>query len=131
MVDVSIIVPIYNGEKYLNQCLDSLSNQTLKNIEIICVNDGSTDKTSSILNTYSAKDNRFKIITTENHGQGSARNTALNEANGEYIAFIDADDWIELNSIELLYKNAKLNDLDMLFFQMVNYMQSLDGRKSE
>lgn len=126
MVDVSIIVPIYNGEKYLNQCLDSLSNQTLKNIEIICVNDGSTDKTSSILNTYSAKDNRFKIITTENHGQGSARNTALNEANGEYIAFIDADDWIELNSIELLYKNAKLNDLDMLFFQMVNYMQSSD-----
>ncbi len=126
MVDVSIIVPIYNGEKYLNQCLDSISNQTLKNIEIICVNDGSTDKTSSILNSYSSKDNRFKIINTENHGQGSARNTALNEAKGEYIAFIDADDWIELNSIELLYENAKLNDLDMLFFQMVNYMQSSD-----
>ena len=62
MVDVSIIVPIFNGEKYLNQCLDSISNQTLENIEIICINDGSTDKTSSILNKYSSKDKRFKII---------------------------------------------------------------------
>lgn len=124
MVDVSIIVPIFNGEKYLNQCLDSISNQTLENIEIICINDGSTDKTSSILNKYSSKDKRFKIIETENRGQGSARNTALNEAKGEYVAFVDADDWIELNSMELLYKNAKLRDLDLLFFQMSNYIQS-------
>ena len=124
MVDVSIIVPVYNGEKYLNQCLDSISNQTLKDIEIICVDDGSTDKTPSILKKYSSKDNRFKIITTENNGQGSARNTALNEASGEYIAFVDADDWIDLNSIELLYENAKSRDLDLLFFQMSNYIQS-------
>ena len=124
MFDVSVIVPVYNGEKYLNQCLDSISNQTLENIEIICIDDGSTDKTPSILKKYSSKDNRFKIITTENNGQGSARNTALKEAQGEYIAFVDADDWIELNAMELLYNNAKSRDLDLLFFQMSNYMQS-------
>lgn len=124
MVDVSIIIPVYNGEKYINQCLDSISNQTLKNIEIICVDDGSTDKTPSILKKYSSKDNRFKIITTKNKGQGSARNTALKEASGEYIAFVDADDWIDLNSMELLYNNAKSRDLDLLFFQMSNYIQS-------
>lgn len=124
MVDVSIIVPVYNGEKYLNQCLDSLSNQTLTDIEIICVNDGSTDKTGVMLKRYSSRDKRFKIITTENNGQGSARNTAMEEAKGEYVAFVDADDWIELNSMEFLYKKAKSDDLDMLFFQMVNYMES-------
>ncbi len=127
MVDVSIIVPVYNGEKYLKQCLDSISNQTLKDIEIICVDDGSSDATPSILKKYSSKDNRFKIITTENRGQGSARNTALNEAEGDYIAFVDADDWIESNSMELLYGDAKSRDLDMLFFQMSNYMQSSDS----
>lgn len=127
MVDVSVIVPVYNGEKYLRQCLDSLSNQTLEDIEIICINDGSTDKTGSILKKYSSKDKRFKIITTENKGQGSARNTALNEAKGEYVAFVDADDWIELDAIELLCENAKLKDLDMLFFQMSNYIQTSDN----
>ncbi|WP_296790749.1 glycosyltransferase family 2 protein [uncultured Methanobrevibacter sp.] len=127
MVDVSVIVPVYNGEKYLNQCLDSISNQTLENIEIICINDGSSDNTSSILKKYSSKDNRFKIITTENRGQGCARNSALNEAIGEYISFVDADDWIESDSLELLYKKAKSDDLDMVFFQMVNYMQSSDN----
>ena len=127
MVDVSIIIPIYNGEKYLNQCLDSISNQTLKNIEIICVDDGSTDKTSSILKKYSSKDSRFKIITTENNGQGSARNIALKKATGEYVSFVDADDWIELNAIELLFNSAKSRDLDLLFFQMSNYIQSSDN----
>lgn len=124
MVDVSIIVPVYNGEKYLNQCLDSISNQTLRDLEIICVDDGSSDKTPSILKKYSSKDKRFKIITTKNNGQGSARNIALNEASGEYIAFVDADDWLDLDSLELLYNNAKSRDLDLLFFQMCNYIQS-------
>lgn len=127
MVDVSVIVPVYNGEKYLNQCLDSISNQTLENIEIICINDGSSDNTSSILKKYSSKDNRFKIITTENRGQGCARNTALNEAVGKYISFVDADDWIESDSLELLYKKAESDNLDMVFFQMVNYMQLSDN----
>lgn len=122
MCDVSIIVPIYNGEKYLIKCLDSLSNQTLRNIEIICVNDGSTDDTGIILDKYSSKDSRIKVISTANNGQGFARNIALKEANGEYVAFVDSDDWIELNALELLFSNAKSNNLDLLFFQMVNYM---------
>lgn len=124
MCDVSIIIPIYNGEKYLNKCLESICNQTLKNIEIICVNDGSTDNTLNILKKYSSKYKRMKVISTENNGQGSARNKALNIAKGEYIGFVDADDWIEFNTFELLYEKAKSNDLDLLFFQMINYINN-------
>ena len=124
MCDISVIVPIYNGEKYLKKCLDSILNQTLKDIEIICVNDGSTDGTAKILKKYSSKDNRIKVLSTENNGQGFARNLALNEANGEYIAFVDADDWIDSNSLKSLFLKAKHDDLDLLFFQMVNYIDS-------
>ncbi|ADC46920.1 glycosyl transferase GT2 family [Methanobrevibacter ruminantium M1] len=124
MTKVSVIIPIYNGEKYLKECLDSVCCQSLKDIQIICVNDGSTDKTLSILNGFASKDKRIKIISTENRGQGSARNTALKEAQGEYISFVDADDWISENALELLYFHAKSKDLDMLFFQMINYMDN-------
>ena len=124
MCDVSVIIPIYNGEKYLKKCLNSILNQTLKDIEIICVNDGSTDGTANILKKFSSKDNRIKILSTENNGQGSARNLALNEVTGEYVAFVDVDDWIDLNSLELLFLKAKHGDLDLLFFQMVNYIDS-------
>ena len=122
MYSVSVIIPIFNGEKYLNKCLDSICKQTLSNIEIICINDGSTDNTLSILEKYSSKDQRIKIISIENNGQGFARNIALNCANGEYIAFVDADDWIENDALELLYDNAKSRNLDLLFYQMINYM---------
>ena len=122
MYDVSVIIPVYNGEEYLKKCLDSICNQTLHNIEIICINDGSTDGTLSILNKYANVDERIKVISTENNGQGSARNTALNIAMGQYIAFVDADDWVELNTYELLYNKAIKHDLDLLFFQMLNYM---------
>ena len=124
MCNVSIIIPIYNGEKYLNKCLDSTCNQTLKNIEIICINDGSTDNTPNILKKYSSKYKQIKVISTENNGQGSARNKALNIAKGEYVGFVDADDWIELNTFELLYNKAKSNNLDLLFFQMINYINN-------
>lgn len=124
MCDISIIVPVYNGEKYIEKCLESLTNQTLKNIEIICVNDGSTDSTLSILEKYSNKDNRVKVMSIENNGQGHARNIALNESNGEYISFVDADDWIEKQTYELLYDKAKSDDLDLIFFQMINYMDT-------
>lgn len=120
---VSVILPVFNGEKYLNVCLDSICKQTLSNIEIICVNDGSTDNTLSILEKYSSKDQRIKIISTENNGQGSARNIALNYASGEYIAFVDADDWISNDALYLLYNDAKSRNLDMLFYQMINYME--------
>jgi len=104
--------------------MDSVLNQSLKDIEIICVDDGSTDNTNAILKKYSFNDERIKLISTTNNGQGAARNLALKEATGEYIAFVDADDWIESNSLELLFNYAKINDLDLLFFQMVNYIEN-------
>lgn len=122
MYSVSVIIPIFNGEKFLKKCLDSICKQTLDNIEIICINDGSTDNTLSILEKYSSKDQRIKIISTENNGQGSARNAALNCAEGEYIAFVDADDWIDHDALDLLYNDAKSRNLDLLFYQMMNYM---------
>ena len=104
MPNLSIITPIYNTQKYLNRCLDSLINQTLKDIEIICINDCSTDNSLEILKEYQNKDKRIKIINLkENKKQGYARNIALNEANGEYIGFIDSDDWIDLNYFEKLF----------------------------
>ena len=103
MVKISIIVPVYNTEPYLEQCLDSIINQTLEDIEIICVNDGSTDNSLSVLEEYASKDNRIKIINQENEGPGFARNNGLKSVNGEYVLFVDSDDWIELNTCEALY----------------------------
>lgn len=123
MVNVSVIVPVYNGEKYIKKCLDSIFNQSLKDIEIICVNDGSIDGTQVILDKYSKKYKNLKIISTENNGQGAARNIALELANGEYISFVDADDWMDLSALEVLYNKAHSNNLDMLFFQMINYFE--------
>ncbi len=124
MYDVSVIIPVYNGEKYLKKCLDSVCNQTLNNIEIICVNDGSTDDTYNILEKYASKYENMKIISIIHSGQGVARNVALNEATGEYVSFVDADDWIELNALETLYFKAKQDNLELLFFQMINYIDS-------
>lgn len=121
---ISVIIPIFNAEKYLSKCLNSIIHQTFENIEIICVNDGSTDNSLNILNKYSKKDDRIKVLSIENHGQGFARNLGLSKANGEYISFIDADDWIEKDSFMMLYEKLKLFDLDILFFQMVNYINS-------
>ena len=124
MVKVSVIVPIYNSEKYLTQCLDSIINQTLKDIEIICINDGSTDKSLSILKKYSSIDNRIKIISTENKGAGAARNLGLELATGKYIAFVDADDWIAEETYEILYSKLNSSNLDLIIFQMINYIES-------
>ena len=114
IVKVSIIVPIYNVEKYLESCLNSLINQTLKDIEIICVDDGSTDNSAHILQKYSQIDNRIKVITQSNSGQGIARNNALNIANGEYIGFVDPDDYVSPQMFETLYKNAKAYNADLV-----------------
>ena len=104
---ISIIIPIYNVEQYLARCLDSVINQTYKNLEIICVNDCSPDNSINILEEYSQKDNRIKIIQREkNGGLSAARNTGLNNTTGEYIYFIDSDDWIDLDYIEKMVKVA-------------------------
>ncbi len=110
---VSIIVPVYNAEKYLKDALDSLVNQTLKDIEIICVNDGSTDNSLEILKSYAQKDERVKIISQANRGQSSARNAGLKIAKGEYIGFLDADDWVERFAFEDLYSNATNTDISI------------------
>lgn len=105
-IKVSIIVPIYNTGKYLPKCLDSLKNQTLQEIEILCINDGSTDNSLEILNRYKKEDSRFKIINQENQGQSVARNNGIKAAKGHYIGFIDSDDYADHSMFEKLYKNA-------------------------
>ena len=113
MVAVTIIIPIYNCERYLSKCLDSAINQTLKNIEIICVDDGSTDSTPKILHEYSDKDSRIIVITQKNSKQGCARNRGLEIAKGEYVTFLDSDDWLDANYCELLYNAVKKIDVNI------------------
>ncbi len=110
---VSVILPVYNVGKYLRQSLESLLNQTLKEIEIICVNDGSTDDSYNILEEYKEKDNRIKVIHKENKGTGAARNDGLRIASGECIGFVDPDDWVKPNMFERLYSLIKEKDLDI------------------
>lgn len=114
--NVSVILPIYNQEKYLAKALDSLRNQTLKNTEFICVNDGSKDNSLKILREYASKDSRIKIIDQKNQGCGAARNNGLKAATGEYIAFLDPDDWFEPEALEELYKKSKKQNCDMIVF---------------
>ena len=108
MPKVSVIIPVYNVEKHLERCLDSVVNQTLKDIEIICVNDASTDNSINILKKYAQKDKRINIIDLpENLGAGNARNKALDIAKSEYIGFIDSDDFVDLDFYKKLYSKAK------------------------
>jgi glycosyltransferase involved in cell wall biosynthesis len=104
---VSVLVPVYNVEDYLERCLDSILRQTLSELEIICVNDGSTDSSLSILEKYKAQDDRVKIVNKKNGGLPSARNAGIDAAQGKYVSFIDSDDFIELNMMERLYKTAE------------------------
>lgn len=110
---VSIVMPTYNVEKYFSQCIESVINQTLKEIEIIPVDDGSPDNCGKIMDEYAEKDKRIKPIHKENGGYGSAVNLGIEKATGEYIAILETDDWVEPNAYELLYNEAKRNDTDM------------------
>ena len=110
---VSVIVPTYNNDSYIAKCLFSLVEQTLKEIEIIVVNDGSTDNTASILEVFVQKDKRIKIITQANLKQGTARNNGMKIATGEYIGFVDSDDWVDLDYFEKLYNSAKKYNSDI------------------
>lgn len=110
---ISVIVPVYNVEEYLRECVDSLLNQDIP-MEIILVNDGSTDSSGDIVDSYQRGDNRVKVIHQVNRGLSSARNTGLTHAKGEYAVFIDSDDWLEKDSLAMMYKQAKDTDADML-----------------
>ena len=114
MIKVSVIVPIYNAEKYLKQCLDSIQSQTLKDIEVIMIDDGSTDGSSEIAKSY-LSDNRFSYYYKGNEGLAAARADGIVRADGEYLGFIDSDDWIEPDMYEKMYNAAKSNDSDIVF----------------
>lgn len=116
MPKVSIIIPVYNSENYISKCLDSVLNQTFDDIEIICIDDGSTDKSFNILNKYNIKEKRIILLTQENKGQGEARNKALDIAKGEYIYFLDSDDYIEPNLIEECIKKFNETNADLICF---------------
>ena len=113
---ISIIVPVYNVEKYLERCINSLVHQTMKEIQIILVDDGSTDKSPSICDDYAKKDKRILVIHKENEGQGIARNYGLARASGEYVCFLDSDDYYELDTCEKLYEILKETNADMCCF---------------
>ena len=127
MIKVSVIIPIYNAEQYLKQCIDSVVNQTLQDIEIILVNDASTDGSLDICKQYEASDKRVKLIDKPvNQGLAAARNTGMEVCTGEYIAFLDADDWMELDAYERIYSVAHANNSDMVFY---NCMENEDGHR--
>ena len=111
---LSVVVPVYNVENYLSKCLDSILKQTLEDIEIICVNDGSTDGSANILQDYKKKDPRIIVLEQENQGLGAARNTGIRTARGEYIGFVDSDDFIEPTMYEKLYEKACKFQLDIV-----------------
>ncbi len=113
---ISIVVPVYNVEKYLAHCLDSLVNQTMREIEIVCVNDGSKDRSLEILQEYVLREKRIKVLDQQNTGVSVARNNALKHVTGEYYMFVDSDDWLDLETCEVAYNYAKQNGADCLMF---------------
>ncbi|MBT2718165.1 glycosyltransferase family A protein [Bacillus sp. ISL-57] len=113
---VSIIIPVYNVEDYLERCLNSIVNQTYQNLEVLVINDGSTDSSSEILTKFQEIDCRFNVITKENGGQASARNVGIDKANGEFILMVDSDDYISNNAVELCVNQALISGCDLIIF---------------
>lgn len=122
---VSIIIPVYNVEKYLAQCLDSIINQTYQDIEIICINDGSTDNSKAIIEKYALQDERVKLINQTNQGVSIARNTGIRNASGKYLMFVDGDDWIELETCEKAVETAQRFNADLIFW---SYTREYSGK---
>ena len=120
-VDVSIVVAIYNAEEYINNCLDMLTRQTLKNIEIICVDDGSVDESLKMLQAYSSRDERIRVFTEENKGAGAARNRGLTEATGKYMLFLDCDDFFEPDMVQLAYEKAEEQGAEIVIYKSDQY----------
>lgn len=125
MVKVSIIVPVYNAQAHLGKCIESLISQTLKDIEIVCVNDGSTDDSLDILNFFAIQDKRIRIINQSNKGVSASRNAGLDVAKGKYVMFVDGDDWIEPETCAECYKKIIADKADMLVF---NYHEYKEGK---
>ena len=118
MAKVSVIIPVYNVEPYLKQCMDSVVGQTLKDIEIICVDDGSTDGSLDILKEYATEDSRIQIIEQKNAGAGAARNNGMRHATGKYLSFLDSDDFFEPRMLEKAYDLAEKDQADFVSIQI-------------
>ena len=121
MTKISVIVPVYNTHDYLNECIDSVLNQSLADFELICIDDGSTDDSLDILKDYEKKDTKVQVISQENRGLGASRNVGLNIAQGEYVMFLDSDDYLKSDALEKLYNEANNNDLDLVLFKIINF----------
>lgn len=119
--ELSIVVPVYNVEDYIHECIQSILSQTFKDFELILVNDGSTDRSGAICDEHAEKDQRIRVIHKENGGQSSARNRGIDAAKGNYIGFIDSDDWIEPEMYEILYTRLVENDADISACNMMQY----------
>ena len=118
---ISVILSAYNEEKFIEKAIESVINQTLENIEILIFNDGSTDNTLNIINGYAKDDSRIRVFNQENIGLGATRNRGMKEARGEYVTFLDGDDWFREDAFELSYNEAKAKDTDITMYQMINY----------
>lgn len=131
-IKFSVIISVYNVEKFLRECLNSITSQTLKNFEVICIDDGSTDNSLRILQEYANKDSRFKVISQENQGQGIARNRAMDIAQGEYLFFIDPDDFIEPKTLASIYDKFRQTDADIVQFDFATCRENgeYSGTKS-
>ena len=123
---LSVIVPVYNVERYIRKCLDSLVNQTYKNLEIILVDDGSPDNSGAICDEYASRDSRVRVVHKENGGLCNARNTGLEMASGDFLCFVDDDDWLELNAYEELLAKFDEHDVDAVFFGFTYYKDHSD-----
>jgi glycosyltransferase involved in cell wall biosynthesis len=131
MVKVSVVIPVYNVEDYLGECLDSVVNQTLSDIEVICVNDGSTDRSLEILNEYAARDSRITVIDQENGGHAVATNRGMKLAKGEYLYLMDSDDMVDVHALEETVKIADERKVDFVIFQAINYYMDTDEYKEQ
>lgn len=127
---VGILIPVYNSEQNIENCLNSIVNQTYKNIEVVIVDDGSTDNSGNICDKYQKKDNRIKVFHIKNSGVANARNYAIKKCNSDYITFIDSDDYVDLNYIEVLYKIMRKNDADIVSCDL-KYCTDLIKKKNE
>ncbi len=129
MTKVSVIMPVYNTESYISKCMESVLNQSLKDIEIICVDDGSTDSSGQILDNYAKEDDRVKVVHQKNQGQGIARNNAIQLAQGEYTVFADPDDWLEDGALEKIYNFMTLKKADVIHFNYIGYDEETKNLK--
>ncbi len=126
MNKVTIVIPVYNTKKYLKKCVDSLTEQTYRNIEVLLVDDGSTDGSSELCDEIANKDERVRVIHKANGGVAAARNLGIDEAEGEYVMFVDSDDWLDTDAVETLVEHADKNNVDVIRF---NYVREFEGKQ--